>query len=272
MARLGLLALLVSAADSEAFCISGSGRLNTLATKRAAALAVATPRVAAWLAPACTTTHMSAAAASDEATELQQPLLPRKRGRPRKADAAAAEALGAIAEPVAEAVSPAAALSTDAVVPSKERKSRSKPRKAPHVDSPLQPSSAEPAAVAATAASTIKQQPIEAVSDDVQQQEERRAAEASLLRRADLTQRLDTLIDDFLSGEYTGFKPDSPKPRYGQAPAEVVAIVLEALRSESSPSPYHGAAVSAVLSCDTLSKYTVVVSDDQIRPDTIVMQ
>jgi hypothetical protein len=247
MAKLGLLALFVSAADSEAFCISSSGRLNSLATKRAAALAVATPRVAAWLAPVCTTTQLSAAAASDEATEVQQPVLPRKRGRPRKADAAVAEALSAIAEPVAEASSSAAAPLTNAVIPSKERKSRSKPRKAPDVDSPIQPSSAKTATAATAAASSIKQQPIEAVSDDAQQQEERRAAEASLLRRADLTQRLDTLIDDFLSGEYAGFKPDSPKPRYGQAPAEVVAIVLEALRSESSPSPYHGAAVSALL-------------------------
>jgi hypothetical protein len=260
MARLGLLTILLSAADSEAFCISGSGRLNSLATKRAAALAVASPRLAAWLAPVCTTTHLSAAAASDEVTELEQAILPRKRGRPRKADAAVVEAASAVVQPVGDELSAAAAQVTDEVIPNKERKSRTKSKKASDVNSPLQTPSAE-AAVAATATpSSTHNIPTDTASDDSQQQEDRRVAEASLLRRADLTQRLDTLIDDFLSGEYSGFKPDSPKPRYGQAPAEVVAIVLEALRSESSPSPYHGAAVSAASWCYALTYCCILCS------------
>jgi hypothetical protein len=57
-------------------------------------------------------------------------------------------------------------------------------------------------------------------------------------------QSLTSVIDSYLSGEYRGFTAESPEPRFGQPPEEVVAHVLDALRACHEPAPYHGAAVA----------------------------
>lgn len=56
--------------------------------------------------------------------------------------------------------------------------------------------------------------------------------------------RLDRIVENFLSGEYSGFVSSSPIPHMHQTPEEVIKVVLDALKDNNSPSTDHGAAIA----------------------------
>lgn len=78
-------------------------------------------------------------------------------------------------------------------------------------------------------------------------------------RRDELNRKIEKAMDQFLEGEFAGFASDSPMPRYGQTPEEVVQIMLNALKQPNNPTANHGYAV-ALKFCTPLAIY------DRLRP------